>query len=691
MTSPENGSPFGDGSFGRADRYDAGISPDVAVNATNTVVEVHQSQNASTLWYHVGRVDGDTIDWSGSVRYDDGVNPSVAIANDGLVVEVHQSQNASTLWYHVGRVNVRTPATPAAPSAPSPAPPSTAPPSPAPPSPAPSPTLPAGRTPPSTEPSTGPPMTVPMTEPPTTGETIGWSDSVQYDDGVNPSVAITNDGLVVEVHQSQNANTLWYHVGRVNGDTIDWSDSVQYDDGVNPTVAITNDGLVVEVHQGGQGDAAGCWSRGVGQVDGDTINWSDDKSLRYGSGEAPVVACNTRAVVEAHTTDKILFCSVLALPALRSGWIDLYGANSYSYCSCNNTTDPDQRHTSSHALNVEAGAPYLYVVLTRGVDNAEFPTGALMTVTGPGGTTYDRDAQDDNQLVIMSGSSVQCLIVKNPAPGDWTMTMDVPAGVGFWCVCNTVPSADVYRTIDSTARLNRRFIATTTLLFAAAIAALAVVVYRLRNSPQPATVAGLTAAMYAGLRPETAAWVSSFMWGSSPSDPPPMGTRTYHEFITDLAQRLTSLADGLENSGYGVFDRFSEYVSWFGKNFSEQEYNVVRNADIPVDRVLFVYALVYFEVRHMTDAEEQNAVRHALWQCYLKKTFGADLATQIGDAHEEARPGTDADNLADEINNVKGQQLADQVKAPYQCFEAARQMWRRGELQTRTDLEGDPT
>jgi hypothetical protein len=69
----------------------------------------------------------------------------------------------------------------------------------------------------------------------------------------------------------------------------------------------------------------------------------------------------------------------------------------------------------------------------------------------------------------------------------------------------------------------------------------------------------------------------------------------------------------------------------------------------------------------------------------------AGVKWQVGNAHEEAGPGTDADNLADEINNAKGQQLADQVKAPCQCFDAARQMWERGELQKRTDLEGDPT
>ncbi|WP_444543370.1 DUF6973 domain-containing protein, partial [Mangrovihabitans endophyticus] len=515
--------------------------------------------------------------------------------------------------------------------------------------------------------------------------------SVRYDDGVSPSVAIADDGLVVEVHQSQNHDTLWNHVGKINGDAIDFGDSVQYDTGIIPSVAVTSDATVVEIHQAGQGNSAVCWSRGTGHVDGGAIHWDDEKSMRIGDGESPAIACNTRVAMETHTADKSLFSTILDLPASRGGWLDLHGANSYSYCTCNNTSGPDQRHVSSHALNVEAEAPYLYVVLSRSIDDAEFPAGAKMTVTGPDGTKYDHDAQDDNQLVIMSGSSVQCLVVKNPAAGDWTMSMDVPAGVAFWCACNTVPSADVYQTLDSTAQLNKRFIATTTLLFAAGIALLAAVAFRLRNSPQPVAVAGLTAAMYAGLEPRTAAWVSGFMWGSSPAEPPPMGTRTYHEFITDLARQLTSLADRLERSGYGAFDSIPDYVRWFGKNFSEEEYNVVRDANIPVDRVLFVYALVYFEVRHMTDAEEQNAVRHALWQCYLKKAFGADFATKVGDAHEVARPGTDEDNRADEINNVKGQQLADQVTAPYECFDAAHQMWEKGELQSRTDLEGDPT
>jgi len=56
----------------------------------------------------------------------------------------------------------------------------------------------------------------------------------------------------------------------------------------------------------------------------------------------------------------------------------------------------------------------------------------------------------------MSGSSVRCLIVKDPKPGDWKMTMTVPEGVGFHCECNTVPSKDPYKTItDALSKTNQ--------------------------------------------------------------------------------------------------------------------------------------------------------------------------------------------------------------------------------------------
>ena len=430
----EDGSSVGDDNFGEADRYDTGKWPDIALNDGNVVVEVHQSQNRDTLWYHVGKVEGNKIAWRESIEYDEGLYPSVAITNDGLVVEVHESQNRDTLWYHVGRVNGDT--------------------------------IEWGD---SIEYDDGVQPSVAITNDGlvvevhksenydklyyhvgrVNRETIEWGESIQYDDGIEPSVAITNDGLVVEVHKSQSHHKLYYHVGRVNGDTIEWGESIQYDDGVQPSVAITNDGLVVEVHKSQSHDTL--WYH-IGKVEGDKISWRNDgKSTEYGNGKGPKVACNGMLAVETHQegSDKLL-CSVLTLPAFRSNWIELHGENSYCYCACNSATKDKQRHASNNTMNVKEGAPYFYAVLTKDDDSIDFPTGAILTIQGPDGTKYDRDIEEENKLVIMSGSSVRCLIIKDPKPGDWKMTMTVPEGVGFHCECNTVPSKDVYETITET-------------------------------------------------------------------------------------------------------------------------------------------------------------------------------------------------------------------------------------------------
>jgi hypothetical protein len=132
-----------------------------------------------------------------------------------------------------------------------------------------------------------------------------------------------------------------------------------------------------------------------------------------------------------------------------STWIQLHGDNSYCYCACSSDANIKHKHDSYKTMNVIEGAPYFYAVLTEDDDTVDFPTGAVLTIEGPDGTNYDRDIEEENQLVIMSGSSVRCLIIKDPKPGDWKMTMTVPEGVGFHCECNTVPSKDPYKTITT--------------------------------------------------------------------------------------------------------------------------------------------------------------------------------------------------------------------------------------------------
>src|SRR5262245_15324516 len=81
--------------------------------------------------------------------------------------------------------------------------------------------------------------------------------ALQYDDGVQASVAINGSGTLVEVHKSQANDGLWYHVGASRKMTVDWSGSQHYDSGVTPCCALNSRGQVVEVHKSGSN--AGLW------------------------------------------------------------------------------------------------------------------------------------------------------------------------------------------------------------------------------------------------------------------------------------------------------------------------------------------------------------------------------------------------------------------------------------------------
>lgn len=85
-------------------RYGSGDNPSVAINNKGIVVEVHDSGGWG-LWYHVGRIRGDSIDWGPSTKYDRGRDPSVALTDDGFVIEVHTDELGAHLWCRVGQIN----------------------------------------------------------------------------------------------------------------------------------------------------------------------------------------------------------------------------------------------------------------------------------------------------------------------------------------------------------------------------------------------------------------------------------------------------------------------------------------------------------------------------------------------------------------------------------------------------------
>jgi hypothetical protein len=298
-----------DVNFGLGLQYDKGVATSVDINASNVVVEVHQSEAHGTLWYHVGRLDGNTLTWGRSWKYDDGITPTVALNDQGSVVEVHRTQNplSSSLWYRVGTVNPSALSINWGNSS----------------------QFDDGGNPSVALNNGGVAVEVHETSNLINnkmwyrvgrleGNTLQWGPSRDYDEGRTPSVALNNNGLAVEVHKSQGHDTLWYRVGRVNGDRIDWGASHQYQDGVQPSVALTDDGFVIEVHKS---QAAGTLWRLVGQVDGNQIRWSGS-ATQFDDGMTPAVAANGTWAVQTHKSEaRSTLWSSTSLITDRANWM----------------------------------------------------------------------------------------------------------------------------------------------------------------------------------------------------------------------------------------------------------------------------------------------------------------------------------------------------------------------------------
>ncbi|WP_030542877.1 glycoside hydrolase family 18 protein [Streptomyces albus] len=355
------------------------------------------------------------------------------------------------------------------------------------------------------------------------------------------------------------------------------------------------------------------------------------------------------------------------------------GRNDCSYCLIGSIPSQGDNVTMVHVtapMVVRDGTPYLYSAVTRADDSVDFPEGAVMSLQDPGGTTYDHEVEDENTFVMMSGSSIRCLVVKDPQPGNWTMHMSAPAGTGFRCECNTVPSADVYDTmvetwqkLGATQGIEPRDVTGGQVAAFLAVAAITLLV----PFPLNMVTRGLILA------------VTGVGWlGFASQDTKDAASRS----MAAAAKILSKLMKDLWEEGFSALGKYRDLV---GKNISKEEVEVIRRYPRNLATWLGVHCDVYKVVEHMTDVEEQNSVRHVYWQCLLKKRLGEEFAVAMGDAHERGRPGTEADNRADELNNVIGLRLADEVDSDEDCLKRAREMWAAGELATRVDLEGDPT
>jgi hypothetical protein len=206
-------------------QYDHGETPAVALTQLGRVVEVHRTEKSYRLYHRVGDLNEATIIWKQSILYGTGMTPHVAANNHRVVVEVHKNEaTGRTLYYTVGRL---------------------------------------------------------------TDDRVDWGQprrTFEYATGISPSVALDDTGVVVEVHEAQYYDDLWYRLGKVQGNTVEWKGGMKIGRGVSPGVAMNNASVVVEVH----GSSSTAIAYRVGHIVGTKIVWG--RNLQITGGRNPSVA-----------------------------------------------------------------------------------------------------------------------------------------------------------------------------------------------------------------------------------------------------------------------------------------------------------------------------------------------------------------------------------------------------------------
>jgi hypothetical protein len=279
--------------FGLGNKYDDGITPAVAINSHNQVIEIHNS-GTNELWYHVGQSSQGVVNWQPSVDFKGGTTPAVAINDAGYVVEVHQTDNISSsdLYWNVLRVQNDTVTSLK-----------------------------------ETQYASGDYPCVAINNQNlvvaaynndsttircrfgtlnTSSNTISWISSEDFN-GKKPSISINNNGLAFLVYEDYNSSKMKYRTATFNSSSINWSGSshtigTDDPDGDTPVVAITDEGLVfVNFFQMNSGFS--CLLNLSGQVT-DAVSWQDATFFDYGAN--PKIATNGVTAIQVHQSENML-------------------------------------------------------------------------------------------------------------------------------------------------------------------------------------------------------------------------------------------------------------------------------------------------------------------------------------------------------------------------------------------------
>ncbi len=86
--------------------YDSGVHPTIAMNNMGSIVEVHESEWNGGLWYRSGFYNEQNIYLNRSFKFDKGYNPSISINDSNIIVETHQKNTkGNSVVFKLGILN----------------------------------------------------------------------------------------------------------------------------------------------------------------------------------------------------------------------------------------------------------------------------------------------------------------------------------------------------------------------------------------------------------------------------------------------------------------------------------------------------------------------------------------------------------------------------------------------------------
>ena len=239
--------------WGEEHRYDQGAYPQIAVNNSGVVVQVHESPRKRKTWYHVGMIYDDTIDWGPSYEIGQGLHPAVALSDDDQVVIVEESGGrlfAPESFYFFGKVNKAD-------------------------------------------------------------KTILFSRKRELlvHSGKELSVTMKRNNIIVAFRHARNHGKLHTMLGKIDGLNVQWAEYefTHFAEGNWPSVSLNGEGVVVVSCQTYASRRVFCREGELKERDGLCyVQWSKREARQYDHGVYPSICLlEGNRLVELHGTNKL--------------------------------------------------------------------------------------------------------------------------------------------------------------------------------------------------------------------------------------------------------------------------------------------------------------------------------------------------------------------------------------------------